>query len=365
MSRKTITIVIACSGLLFGLVVALGSIGFTFFKSKPDKQTILQFIKENPEKSSIKLSRNDTILVSLNTDQIMPLASTVKLVVAVEYAVQAASGAILPDEQVPLSELEKYYIKNTDGGAHEQWIKTFGESPRTTTIKDIVIGMLRYSSNANTEWMKDRLGLEIVNARLDSLGMKNHSKIFYMVSSLLIGKEEFGSLSGDELLTRWMNLSEEENYLASVRIHDILKRDSAGNYKSDIGDLSKPVQKVWSDKLPASSTNEYWGLMKKINSRNFLKPKAQVHLEEVLEWIMKNPTVNKQYEHMGMKGGSTLFVMTKALYATDKKGNRTELAYFFNNLTPSESSKIHASMGEFERALLGDSKFREELKSIQ
>ena len=41
-----------------------------------------------------------------------------KIVIAIEYAKQVAEGKIRKDEKISLKELEKYYVKNTDGGAH-------------------------------------------------------------------------------------------------------------------------------------------------------------------------------------------------------------------------------------------------------
>lgn len=45
-----------------------------------------------------------------------------KIVIAIEYAKQVAEGKIRKDEKISLKELEKYYVKNTDGGAHPAWL---------------------------------------------------------------------------------------------------------------------------------------------------------------------------------------------------------------------------------------------------
>lgn len=71
-------------GIIFGLVILTGAIGVYYFLPNEDK--VLNFIKENPEKSAISLFRNDTILASKNVDKEMPLASTVKIILAIEYA---------------------------------------------------------------------------------------------------------------------------------------------------------------------------------------------------------------------------------------------------------------------------------------
>ena len=52
----------------------------------------------------------------------MPLASTVKIIMAIEFAKQASHNVFNENERIPLSELDKYYIPNTDGDAHPGWI---------------------------------------------------------------------------------------------------------------------------------------------------------------------------------------------------------------------------------------------------
>ncbi|MCS6821401.1 MAG: class A beta-lactamase-related serine hydrolase [Microscillaceae bacterium] len=45
-----------------------------------------------------------------NIDKIMPLASTVKIILAIEYAEQSANGQLNPDKMVSINELDKFYI---------------------------------------------------------------------------------------------------------------------------------------------------------------------------------------------------------------------------------------------------------------
>jgi D-alanyl-D-alanine carboxypeptidase len=66
--------------------------------------------------------------------------------------------------------------------------------------------------------------------------------------------------------------------------------------------------------------------------------------------------------HSGAKGGSTAFVLTKALYATDKKGDKTEMAYFFNDLSIIENTRLQMSMNEFEVKILSNNDFREKVE---
>ena len=54
-----------------------------------DGDPILAFLSAHPDKSSMQLVRNDTVLADFHADRTMPLASTVKIIIAIEYAEQS------------------------------------------------------------------------------------------------------------------------------------------------------------------------------------------------------------------------------------------------------------------------------------
>ena len=291
------------------------------------------------------------------------MASTVKIILAIEYAIQSSQGKINPQEKVSIDELSKFYIPNTDGGAHPSWLTSVNGkiNDHQISIKEIAKGMIRYSSNANTEWLGNRLGIHNINKRIDSLGVKNHTDFYNIVSALFVGKERFPQLKGKELENKLKSLPI-KNYIETTnQIHSKLLTDSV--YKNDIGDLGMNIQRVWSDNLPSSTVNEYVEIMRKINTKTYFDVEAQRYLDEVMEGLMENPANRKWLEHAGMKGGSTAFVLTKAFYATDKKGNKTELAYFFNDLDFLENTRLQGSMNEFELKILTNKEFRNKINS--
>ena len=118
MLKKILIIV----GIIIAIVIIIGAIGINYFK--PDANLVLNFIKENPNKTAIKLVRNDSLIAERNPNKLMPLASTVKIILAIEYALQSSQGKINPQEEVSIDELAKFYIPNTDGGAHPSWLKS-------------------------------------------------------------------------------------------------------------------------------------------------------------------------------------------------------------------------------------------------
>lgn len=350
--------------IILGIFIFIGISIIAIIRNSlcPDEKKILNFIKQNPYRSAIFLQRNDTVIATLNQKKNMPLASTVKIIIAIEYACQVKNKIINPDEEVELKYINKFYIKNTDGNAHLKWIKSISNKviKNKVTIREIAIGMIKFSSNANTEWLIEKLGVKNINSRIKVLKLKSHTPIYYFTSALFIPLDRYPKLEGNEL-TRQMKMLSKEKYIEiSNSIHTKLKIDAS--YKKKLGNVNIDVQKIWSDNLPSSNVSDYVSIMKKINSRTYFDKLTQQYLDEVMEYILDNPKKEDRIAHIGMKGGLTAFVLTKAIYSTDNKGNKTELAYFFNNLSTFETLELQKSMKEFELKILTDKGFRDILK---
>lgn len=330
-------------------------IGVTFYYFTPNKMQVLSYLEKNPSGTSITLIRNGTVIANQRSDEMRPLASTVKIIIAIEYAIQASENRINPDSVIALEELNRFYFQGSDGGAHPAWLAEIeGDS---ATIRQITQGMIEFSSNANTEWLSAFLGLQPINARLVELGIYNHDEIYYLVSSLFVANERFPNSEGAPLVDSLQALSDEEYLTITHKIHAQLVADTS--YMTGVPLIGLDVQRVWSDRLPASTTQAYASLMQKLNSKTYFDETTYQYLDEIMEWLMKNPTNREWLAHSGMKGGSTAFVLTKALYATDKDGNTTEMAYFMDDLSFIESIRLQGSLNAFELAILSDDEFLE------
>lgn len=176
------------------LVCAVSVLGIVFWKfqkeiKKDDPEYIVQFIKEHKEDKnvSVTIQYNQQHWVELNTKEPLPLASTVKIIVAIAYAQQAADGRINPQQQVDLKELEPFYIPKTDGGAHEAWLAQLDlQGMESVPLSEVANGMIAYSSNANTDYLMHILGLQYVNDVLTQLAVKEHEPLYPIVSAIYI-----------------------------------------------------------------------------------------------------------------------------------------------------------------------------------
>lgn len=331
-----------------------GLAGYTYVKYfNTEGDFVAGFIAKNPSKSALYWVRNDSLIAEHNPNAKMPLASTVKIIVAIEFAKQVASGKIQPDAPIPLTELARFYIPETDGGAHPSWLKQVREKNLITNgsvpLLEVAKGMIRYSSNANTEYLMWRLGLNAINANLASLGLSQHDSLYPFVSALYVCSEE-NSAKGLKLMG--MDLYKKKAY----EYFEALKMDTTVKQQFNFAHVSAPVQRVWSDRLPASTAREYAGLMQKIQSRAYFDSTTQATLETLMEWPMEAFDSNREkYQRLGAKGGSTAYVLTYALYATDKDNNQTQLVFLFDGLDIVESTLLQAQLSLFQQTVISGS----------
>jgi len=350
--------------LLFLLLIS--AVSSTHAQLQPDKaDSLLNFINANRDRASVYITQNDTVVAKLNENKLMPLASTVKILIAIEFAQQSAHSTINENAYVNLEELEKYYIPNTDGDAHPKWLayaKANNEiKDGQVKLVDVARGMMMFSSNANADYLMDLLGFDNVKDNIALFGLKQHTAIYPFAGSLFIYQLP-KKTSEDKLIKALSKYSDKKYSMDAYYNHVDLKEDS--NFKSTFKpeQLTMKLQKMWSDNLPASTTKEYVKIVSALNTRTVLDEDAFFTIAEVLEFPMENKTFQKLFKHYGVKGGSTPFVLTHVIYFTLKNGTRMELAIFFNNLTPDEEQKLESWLDPFEAQLFVDPAFRSKVR---
>lgn len=335
-------------------------------KAQSVADSMLNFIAANQKRAAVYVVLNDTVLAKQNENTMMPLASTVKIMVAIEFAKQAAAHVFDENRHVSLGELERYHIPNTDGNAHLAWL---GYERQLSHIKndsikliDVARGMMIFSSNANTEFLMDLLGLDNVKNNLQLLGVKSHSAIYPIVASLFMYQNP-NKKTEASILKSIKKLSDEQYSRFIYDMHKALKYDTVLKSKFNPADLSEKMQQLWSDRLPSSNVKDYAHICNILNNRRYFNEDTYAVLADVMEFIMENPANRQWLKHAGGKGGSTPFVLTKASYASTKKEQRFEIVYFFKQLSDAENAQLQKWSNSFELAILSNPSFREKLKT--
>ncbi len=342
------------------IIVLLLAYCFNLHAQK-NADSLLNYIITHKSQAALYLTSNDTVIAKLNETKQMPLASTVKILVAIEFARQAAKHDIDENTLIALADLDRYYLPYTDGNAHPDWLaheKSIGHITNDSIILlNVARGMIQFSSNANTEYLMDLLGLDNIQKVATTLKVAKHSKVYPIVSSLFMYQNP-KNLSEDKVLKGINKLTEEQYCRFIYDIHKALKNDTLLKPKFRPQDLSMKMQRMWSAKLTSSTTLEYAKICNALNNRAYYDEETYAILSLVLETLMENPANKKWLKHAGAKGGSTAWVLTKATYATTTENKRIELAYFFNNLNPADNDKLQDWMNDFELNIIAKSSFR-------
>lgn len=351
------------------IILLIILIFFIVNKQKENHDPVMEYLKthKTDKNASFILQINGKNLVSINSDEVIPLASMMKLMIAVEFAKQSADGTIKADQKIPLSDLEAYYLKDTDGSAYPNWIRYLKEKNliqnNQITLEQVAKGMLQFSSNANADYLIDKLGLENINQTIKNLQLPHHQEIYPLVSSLYVAgnvkKEE--NLTEDETFKKLKAMSQQEFSRESIKIHQWMKNPTEFKQRNIplLGDMR--FQRIWSDNLPAASAKDYLLLMERLNRKDYFPQNVQKELDKIVESFMEDPNSKESLIHAGQKGGSTAFLLTNSLYAKDKNGNMTEMVFMFNNLTETDYMNLSEHYYEFLLKILNDSKFRDRL----
>ncbi len=307
-------------------------------------ERILQFLAEH---------RGDTALVSftvapggtpdpadpvilLNPDQPMPLASTIKIVVLAAYAREVAAGRIDPDQPVAVAEWERFYLPGTDGGAHAASLQArgiatdaqgFAQDLDVTVTWDVLArSMIRFSDNAATDLILERLGDGALRATLAEAGLGKHPLPLSILGMFLSWENhEQGPLTPRKL-KRLKRLTAKA-YAAEIkrlrsRFQDESWRQAELNWRQKEWSTSYKVQAQATQlRFPKANAREYSRMLAGVLEGTFPSPAAAPVMREHLGWPMEIPGNAEIFLTFGDKGGALPGVLTDAMYFTPRRGD--------------------------------------------
>ncbi len=346
-------------------VLGLGGSDGTSDESQ-DSNRFVEIFQEHPSSSALYVTHADTLVAAYNSDQKLPLASTVKYVVAIEYARQAAEGTIDPDSLVSLEQVNRFFIDygTQASTVHRNWIDRARQrglvSDGRVPVRAVARGMMDFSSNPAAEYLLELLTLEEINRTLDEVGVERHDRVYYFLSALYIGTER--GLEGEERAQFIRNLTPEQRASRASEIHRKLKQDADSSYRAQLELPGRAAQHAWSDHLPASTAREYAELMRDVNDRALLDEGARIFFYEVVNGIVRESPENRErFAYAGSKGGSTAWVFTEAAFFTEHDGGaQTEYAVLFDG-PPQAQNRLVSNFNDFRQGVLGDPSFRKTL----
>ncbi|MBB4826671.1 D-alanyl-D-alanine carboxypeptidase [Sporosarcina luteola] len=342
--------------------IALLIIITAYFLLRDNPDYVLNHLEKYPQMSSFYAAQNGDELIVYEADTVRPLASTVKILVAAEYAMQVEAGKQNPDAFIPLADLDRFYVRNTDGGAHASWLEALKDDEKIkdgkVTLHEVAKGMITYSSNANTDYLINVLGTHEIDNRAQQLGLTQHEPIYPLVGALLIPLEtdaktveSLESIPMEKYRQLAMELS------GKMQTGEIQANELSYNASLDI-------QRVWSNRLIGATARDY-GRLLNIISNDELPETAAGILRDLMEWPMEfNRDNAKRFRHLGAKGGSTAFILNDALYADELEGNQFVIVLLMDDLNLWQSFLLQHNMNSFESKFIGSETFRKKVMSV-
>jgi D-alanyl-D-alanine carboxypeptidase len=319
--------------------------------------SMLAFFKSHPKTSSLYLIRNDSLLSAWNEKKIMPTAGMSSILIAFEYAKQAAYGVIDTSEMIPLKDIARYHLPGSKTDAYPQWLSyiigTKKEKDNKVRLHEVAVGMMQFQSLANTEYLMDKLGFDNIKSNIVSLGLEGHSAILPPAGAQSLYQNR-ARTNPRKILKAINDMDEEEYCKAAFLMHLAMKNDSLFKQKYGTQDMNRDMLKVWSSRLPQASAQSYGLLLQTLLNEKVFDPRIFAQLRRVMEWPLQFPPVQKMFSRFSMTGSSTPFVFTQAQYGITSNKDRLVLVYICENLKPEEWNKLATWHQEFEKQLFVD-----------
>lgn len=259
----------------------------------------------------------------LNADNPLPLASVVKVLHLVAYAEAVQFGELDPVMVVPLGDLERYYLPNSDLGSHPRSVATlveegrvFGEPP-SVLLEDVPRMMMEFSSNAATDYLHMLLGQERIEATSVALGMSRQTAPCpFLGQFLLMGARADGLAPIWNLIDNPQQYSRNVMALTEQYSSDAAFRNQLGAWVERANRPSIEAQQLFSERLNAHGTaREYANLMAQIALNSMGPWEESVRVRRYMEWPTHFPTNQERLAWLGYKGGSLPGVLTVVYYA--------------------------------------------------
>lgn len=274
-------------------------------------------------------------IISVNAEQPMALASTIKIVVLAAYAREVAAGRLDPQEELPIRGWERFYLPGTDGGAHASALAALGiltdqdgfaEDPEAPVSWDrIAQAMIRSSDNAAADLLLSRIGEGAVRAALAEAGLSRHPQPLSILGLFLSwGNHDQGPLTTARL--KRLKRMSPKAYAAEVRrlrdrYLDEGWRAAELLWRRQTGSTYQQQAAAAQALFPKGTARDYARVMVQVLQGSFLSSEVSDVMRWHLGWPMEIPGNAENYLNFADKGGALPGVLTEAMYFTPRRGD--------------------------------------------
>lgn len=324
------------------------------------QQQLFEWTLENPDLASIAVMEDGVLVVEHMAQTQRPSAEGVFLLLAAYFAQQAADDVVDPELLVPLDEVARYSLPSLDGASFVQWRQSTkgadGEEPDHVPLWMVAEGMMRYKSPANAEYLMRLWGKETCESLPRLLGLERHDPIFPIQAARLahLGLD----LPPHKKSTHLKDLSAADYRHLAWAWSDSLAEDYEGRWSSQVQNLDLSLQRVWSNRLPGGTMQEYAQLAEQLRSRQGWSEDATAWLERLTDQNQdsSDPTYGT-LERIGGMNGMSLYNYHHCRYLHTEDGRHLALAINLQLRSPDATRAIGPAVESFEQQVVQNPEF--------
>jgi beta-lactamase class A len=232
------------------------------------------------------------------------------------------SSRIDLSQRVPRSDVERFHVPGTDGGAHE----AAELDPDRPSLRQLLRAMIEVSDNASADALLQRLGAGRVDAWARRQGLTRQDPIYPVLG-------EFAGWMRDP---RWTQRTPRGRALVARK----LAREVQAQ---DITLPSLDAQRVLADDSVAGAPAHWAQLMRAI-ARD-----GDRELVTALDWPRRNSaSVARRFDRYLTKGGRQMGVITQAAYVRPAGKPGMAIALFLRNLPPDVEAVLAKTFSQQE-----------------
>jgi D-alanyl-D-alanine carboxypeptidase len=330
---------------LRSLLAALLSLAFAaipaFAGELKTPEQVLQYLDQHRQDmalASYSVQPDGTLdsadpVILFNPDQKMPLASTFKIVVLAAYAREVTAGRLDPDQEVGISEWERYYLPGTDGGTHPAVLESLGipadsygfatDRAATATLDTLANMMIKYSDNAATDYLMARVGRKTLRSVIEQGGLTGQDVPLPILGTFLTWYNHVDGLLTPARVRKIQKLaSNARRYATQV---DRLTaaygnpkwRQAAIEFMLAREEFSYGLEAAVANVSAGGTVRDYARVMAGVVTGTFLSPEISALMRRHLEIPLPNENL---FLSWGTKGGTLAGLLTEANYFVPATG---------------------------------------------
>lgn len=333
-------------------------------KTEPSLKTVngfLAWIAAHPSNVGFAMMRpsDASPFLEVNPNEQVPLASVHKILILVSYAEAVANGRLDPDRSVPLADIERWVLPNTNGDAHESALADWRErdvvkgsgASASVPLDEVVHAMVRYSDNAATDHVLRAVGgPAAVLATARRFGF----------TGTLTPPSLFGAFIAwaTRAPSEWTGLEPGQQAALSMQTADATSAASAAALTlPPIETQASLAKATW-----LGAPREWVILMSLIERSVSDETLTGRVLSRHLEWPMEFSENAAAFEEFGTKGGDLPGIVTEASFIQVSGADPYAIVLFLHGLTESERALLLKTYTHqtFMRQLVEDPGFLQE-----